>query len=223
MSNGSSFLKRHDVIVSSQAVTGSILQDPDALVRIGLDAIAGGANALRLAGAKTVELARPKTRLPIIGLIKTQRDEFEPRITVISQEIENLKSAGADIVAIDSTNRYRPEPIEKLYKTATNLKLEIFADIATVEEGKQAIDLGATYVATTLAGYTADRQITEGPDFELLENIVGIGAKAVIEGRVSTSDHLKKAINLGAYAIVIGRAVTSPQIILKSLLKELNK
>jgi len=219
MSKSSTILKRNDVIVSAQAVAGSVLQDSDALVRIGMDAIAGGASALRLAGANTVELARSKTKLPIIGLIKTQRDEFHPRITVISKEIEKLKSAGADIVAIDSTNRDRPEPIEKLYKTAKDLHLEIFADIATLEEGKKAMDLGATYIATTMAGYTADREITEGPDFELLEEIVALGSKAVIEGRVSTSDHLKKAMNLGAYAIVIGRAVTSPQIILKSLLQ----
>jgi len=223
MSNCSSILKCNDVIVSSQAVAGSILQDSDALMRIGLDAIAGGANALRLAGERTVELARSRTSLPIIGLIKTQRAEFQPRITVISQEIEKLKGAGADIVAIDSTNRDRPEPIKKLYETAKDLELEIFADIATIEEAKKAMDLGATYIATTMAGYTLDRKITKGPDFELLEDIVAIGGKAVMEGRVSTADQVKKAINLGAYAIVIGRAVTSPQIILRSLLQELDK
>jgi len=106
MINSTTILKHHNVIVSSQAVVGSVLRDADALARIGLDAIAGGANALRLEGSDTVRLARSKTDLPIVGLIKTERKDFASRITLVSQEISDLKSAGANIVAIDSTDRH---------------------------------------------------------------------------------------------------------------------
>jgi putative N-acetylmannosamine-6-phosphate epimerase len=96
--------------------------------------------------------------------------------------------------------------------------LEIFADIATLDEAKKAIDLGATYVATTMSGYTKDRAMTIGPDFELLEKVIALGGKTVLEGRVSTSFHIRNAFVLGAYAVVIGRAVTSPQTILREIL-----
>lgn len=213
-----SILKFHEIIVSSQAVAGSALRDPEALSRIGIDAIAGGASALRLAGVETLALAKPRVNVPIVALIKTERANFEPRITAISQEIHQLKEAGAEIVAIDATNRDRPEPLHNLFDTALNNKLEIFADIATLDEAKESMDRGATYIATTMSGYTKDRAMTAGPDFELLEKVIALGGKTVLEGRVSTADHIRQAFDLGAYAVVIGRAVTSPQTILKEIL-----
>jgi len=212
-----------DIVVSSQALAGSPLMDPEALTRIGLDAIEGGAGALRLAGADTVKVARARVTVPIIGLIKTNRIGFEPRITATSEEIIQLKEAGADIIAIDATNRKRPEPLENLFHTATSNNLEIFADIATIDEAKQAMDLGATYIATTMSGYTDARTPTDGPDFELLESVIALGAKAVLEGRVSTAIHIQHALDLGAYSVVIGRAVTSPQTILRGILEGVKK
>jgi N-acylglucosamine-6-phosphate 2-epimerase len=76
-----SILKLHEIIVSSQAVAGSALQDPEALSRIGVDAVAGGAGALRIAGVDTLKLSKSRVNVPIVGLIKTERDNFEPRIT----------------------------------------------------------------------------------------------------------------------------------------------
>ena len=214
-----SLLSSQEIIVSSQAVAGSVLHDPEALTRIAIDAIAGGATALRLASADTVRLASSRVSVPIIGLIKTERANFDPRITAISQEIHQLKEAGAGIVAIDATHRNRPEPLEDLFNTALSNELEIFADIATLDEAKASLDRGATYVATTMAGYTKDREATAGPDFELLEKVIALGGKTVLEGRVSNAQHIRQAFDLGAYAVVIGRAVTSPQTILKDILK----
>lgn len=214
-----SLLSSQEIIVSSQAVAGSVLHDPEALTRIAMDAIAGGATALRLASADTVRLAKSRVNVPIIGLIKTERANFEPRITAISQEIHQLKEAGADIVAIDATHRNRPEPLQSLFDAALSNNLEIFADIATLDEAKDSLDRGATYIATTMSGYTKDREMTTGPDFELLEKIVALGGKTVLEGRVSTGEHIKQAFDLGAYAVVIGRAVTSPQTILRDILR----
>ena len=70
-----------------------------------------------------------------------------------------------------------------------------------------------------MAGYTKDREATAGPDFELLEKVIGLGGKTVLEGRVSSAQHIRQAFDLGAYAVVIGRAVTSPQTILRDILK----
>ena len=215
-------LSQRGLIISSQAIAGSPLQDPNALVRMGIDSLIGGASALRLAGAEVVALARTFTEAPIIGIIKTERKGFEPRITATVAEIEALKNAGAEIVGIDSTNRRRPEPLEKLYKRAHELRLEIFADIATLEEAKSAHDNGAQYVATTMAGYTSDRALTVGPDFELLESMVNSGMTVVAEGRFATSKDILNAFRLGAHSVVIGRAVTSPQTVVRQLLKEIS-
>ena len=219
----SSKIKYRDIVVSSQAIAGSPLMDAEALTRIALDAIVGGAGALRLAGSDTVALASAQVNVPIIGLIKTNRDGYEPRITTTCDEIQQLKKAGADIVAIDATNRKRPEALETLFKTAADNDLEIFADIATLEEAKQSLSLGATYIATTMSGYTAARMPTEGPDFQLLESVIALGAKAVLEGRVSTAAHIQKALDLGAHSVVIGRAITSPQTILRGILEGVKK
>lgn len=219
----SSKIKFRDIVVSSQAIAGSPLMDPEALTRIALDAIVGGAGAIRLAGADTVAFASKRVGVPIIGLIKTNRIGYEPRITATSEEIHQLKEAGAQIVAIDATHRKRPEALESLFQTAVSNKLEIFADISNLEEAKQSMDLGATYVATTMSGYTDARIPTEGPDFELLKGVIALGAKAVLEGRVSTSAHIQHALDLGAYSVVIGRAVTSPQTILRGILEGVKK
>ena len=215
-------LRQRGLIVSSQAIAGSPLRDSNALVRIGIDALMGGASALRLAGAEVVKLAKTFTDAPIIGIIKTEREGFEPRITAIVNEIEVLKDAGADIVGIDSTNRRRPEPIEHLYKRARDLQIEIFADIATLEEAKRARDLGADYVATTLAGYTRDRASTVGPDFDLLESMTSLGMLVVAEGRFTTSKQIQDAFEIGVHSVVIGRAITSPQTIVRQLLSEIS-
>lgn len=215
-------LRQRGLIVSSQAIAGSPLRDSNALVRIGIDALMGGASALRLAGAEVVKLAKTFTDAPIIGIIKTEREGFEPRITAIVNEIEVLKDAGADIVGIDSTNRRRPEPIEHLYKRARDLQIEIFADIATLEEAKRARDLGADYVATTLAGYTRDRASTVGPDLDLLESMTSLGMLVVAEGRFTTSKQIQDAFEIGVHSVVIGRAITSPQTIVRRLLSEIS-
>jgi N-acylglucosamine-6-phosphate 2-epimerase len=74
-----------------------------------------------------------------------------------------------------------------------------------------------------MSGYTDARTATEGPDFELLEGVIALGAKAVLEGRVSTSAHIQQALDLGAYSVVIGRAITSPQTILRGILEGVKK
>ncbi|MBP0652193.1 N-acetylmannosamine-6-phosphate 2-epimerase, partial [Mycobacterium tuberculosis] len=77
----------------------------------------------------------------------------------------------ADIVALDCTPRPRlGEPPEVLVRRIRDeLGAEVFADIATLEEGLAAADMGATYVSTTLSGYTAATQPKpKGPDLKLV-------------------------------------------------------
>ena len=216
-------LKSHGLIVSCQAVAGSPLKDARILAAVAAEVISGGASALRLAGPDCVALVRGQTKKPIIGLTKTEREGFGPRITCISSEIIELAKSGADLVAIDGTDRKRPEPLKELFATAKAHGMLIFADIASLEEGINAAELGADFVATTMAGYTDSRQLTDGPDFELLSSLIrNLRVPVVLEGRVDHPDHVKQGLDYGAYAVVVGRAITSPRDITRYFLKQIS-
>ena len=206
------------LIVSVQARPDSALRKPEILAAIAEEVVKGGASALRVQGIEAIAMVRKVVDVPIIGLIKTERYGFDAYITAIADEVEAIKYAGADCVAIDATDRKRPEPIAELFARANEVGLEIFADVATLAEGQNAQLLGANYVATTMAGYTNERATTPGPDFELLQQlIVALTIPVILEGRVSTAEEVKRAFDLGAHAVVVGRAVTAPRTITEAL------
>ena len=73
---------------------------------------------------------------------------------------------------------------------------------------------GATYVATTLAGYTEETasRKSEGPDLELLSALVAeLPVPIVAEGRFDTPDLVAEAFLRGAHAVVVGTAITNPR------------
>lgn len=212
-------IKPGSLIVSAQAQIGSPLRKPDILAAIAVEVVAAGAAAIRTQGVETIAAVTKMITVPVIGLIKTDRYGFDMKITAIADEVEAIAHAGAKIVAIDATDRVRPEPLAGLFERAKECGLEIFADIATVAEGVAAQELGATYIATTMAGYTAAREMSAGPDFELLEQLVAqIQLPVILEGRVWSKDQLDRGFALGAHAVVVGRAVTSPRTIVQALL-----
>jgi N-acylglucosamine-6-phosphate 2-epimerase len=212
-------IKPGSLIVSAQAQVGSPLRKPDILAAIAAEAVAAGAAAVRVQGIETILAVTKVVNVPVIGLIKTDRYGFDMKITAIADEVEAIAHAGAKIVAIDATDRIRPEPLNELFERARECKLEIFADIATLAEGAAAQELGATYIGTTMAGYTAQREMSVGPDFELLEQLVAaMQTPIILEGRVSTKEQLEHGFALGAHAVVVGRAITSPRTIIQSLL-----
>jgi N-acylglucosamine-6-phosphate 2-epimerase len=55
-----------------------------------------------------VRAIRKEIALPVIGLIKFYYDDSEVYITPTMREAEALVEAGADIIAIDATDRIRP-------------------------------------------------------------------------------------------------------------------
>ena len=83
-----------------------------------------------------------------------------------------------------------------------DLKLPVFADISTVEEGIVAESLGATYVATTLAGYTDETASPReaGPDFGLIEALARrCTAPIIAEGRFDDGELAAEALARGAW------------------------
>lgn len=210
------------VIISVQAVPRSNLASVEILHRIALDVVAGGATALRLAGSDVIAEVRKSVKATILGISKIERPGFKARITQSCEEICKLAAAGAQIVGIDSTLRAHPEPLMELYKCARENQVEVLADIDNLPSARAAIDLGADYVATTMAGYTDARPVTAGPDFELLADVINLGKPTVLEGRVRGSGDVTRAFEIGAHAVVVGRAVTSPRDITEVILRDLN-
>jgi N-acylglucosamine-6-phosphate 2-epimerase len=204
------------LVVSCQARADNPLHGPLHMTAMALAAEAGGARGIRANGAEDVAAIRAATALPIIGISKLWDDRFPVYITPDFDSASQVAAAGADIVALDATPRPRNgEPLARLIaRIRGELGREVFADISTLDEGMAAHAHGATYVATTLAGYTEETASRggEGPDLDLLSALVAaIQAPVVAEGRFDTPDLVAEAFRRGAHAVVVGTAITNPR------------
>lgn len=216
------------IIVSCQASAGEPLCAPHHLLALALSAKNGGARAFRFEGAENISFVRNDRRMPsetvIVGLIKDETVAPDERlekvyITGSFEQARLVAEAGADIVALDATMRPRPdgsslsELIEKIH---AQLKKPVWADVATIEEGLNAMDAGADVVSTTLFGYTAETVVPleHGPGFVLLEQLIQqSNVPVIMEGRVWYPEEVTRAFDMGAFAVVVGSAITRPQLI----------
>lgn len=216
------------VIISSQAMAGEPFYDERCMRAMMRSVINGGAEVLRVAGARDVKMAK-SLGVKVIGLTKPEKLSENWKsivyITPTLKEVNELIDAGADIIAFDGTSRPREncsleDIIERIHQSG---KLAM-ADISTFEEGLNCVNLDADIISTTLAGYTQESgEPADCPDFELLEKLVKSTDKPVIlEGRIWNPCEVKKAFEMGAYAVVIGSAVTRPQLITRRFMEYKN-
>ena len=214
------------IIVSSQAMPDEPLYKEECMFALMQSVVNGGAEALRVAGARDVRNAK-KLNVPVIGLTKpnglpTNWKEIV-YITPGLKEVNELINAGADIIAFDGTSRPHDNcSLEDIIETIHKAKRLAMADISTLEEGINCAKLGADIISTTLAGYTLESgEPTKGPDYELLSALVkALDKPIILEGRIWTPEDVKKAFEYGAYCVVIGSAITRPQLITKRFIEE---
>lgn len=97
------------------------------------------------------------------------------------------------------------------------------ADVAEFNEAKEAYELGADIISTTLSGYTKNTENTpDTPDFNLLQKCVKeLKCPIILEGKTKDYKDVKHAFELGAYAVVIGSMVTRPHKIIEEFKKGL--
>jgi N-acylglucosamine-6-phosphate 2-epimerase len=207
-----------DLIVSCQALPGEALFGSDIMARMAKSAEDGGARAIRANSPEDVAAIRKGTQLFIIGLYKEVLPETPVIITPTLKHALAIGKAGADIIAIDATDR--PHPFGRLadYISAIHDQTDclVMADISTVEEAVAAEKFGADMVSTTLAGYTPYSRQTAGPDLEIVKEAAKQCKGPVLaEGRYSTPEEVKAALANGALAVVVGGAVTRPWQITK--------
>lgn len=218
------------LIVSCQALGDEPLFGSEYMAVMARAAAQGGAVAIRANGPADIEAIRAAVTLPIIGLCKEDIPGYEVRITPTRADADQVAKAGSDVIACDATRRARPENLtvkQLIDHIHAKLGLPVLADISTFEEGMEAADAGADFVATTLSGYTAYSPSQAGPDFDLLEQLVAeLGTRnipVIAEGRMTTPELAAQALALGAYAVVVGGAITRPQWITAQFVNALRK
>lgn len=203
---------RGGLVVSCQAYPGEPMRDPRTTAQIAQSVVAGGAVAVRVQGPEDVRATRAVVDVPLIGLWKIGEDGVF--ITPTLESALEIAAAGADVVALDGTRRPRPDGRD-LAGTVRELlarhEVLVMADCGSLDDALAAQDAGAHILGTTLAGYTGERPRTEGPDLELLEEIVAkTDLPVVIEGRIRTPAQVSDALARGAYAVCVGTAITHP-------------
>ncbi|QMU71224.1 N-acetylmannosamine-6-phosphate 2-epimerase [Streptacidiphilus sp. P02-A3a] len=202
---------RGRLIVSCQAYPGEPLRDPEVTRRMALAVLQGGAAGLRAQGLEDLRAIRASTDVPLIGLWKD--GPAEVHITPTVRHAEAVAATGADIVALDATDRPRPDgqPLSASIEAVHRAGRLVMADVSTEAEGIEAARLGADLVGTTLSGYTPSTPRTEGPDLALVARLsAALDVPVVAEGRVHTPDQAAQALAAGAFTVVVGTAITHP-------------
>jgi len=212
------FLKeiKGKLVVSCQALPEEPLHSAFIMGRMARAAKEGGASAIRAQGAEDIREIRRVTGLPVIGLIKRNYADSEIYITATLREVEELLDTGCEMIAIDMTNRMRPNglDVKVLIDRVHAAGRLVLADISTYEEGMAAARLGADAISTTMSGYTAYSPQLDGPDLELVKRLTAAAPIPVFaEGRINTPADLAQAMAAGAYAPIVGSAITRPQLI----------
>ena len=162
--------------------------------------------------------------MPVIGIHKVFSEQYPVYITPDFAAAEAIVAAGAEVVALDCTERPRDgePPAVLIRRIRDELGAEVFADISTLREGLAAADWGAHYVATTLSGYTeATEPKPEEPDLRLLEALARkLAVPVVAEGRYNSPELVRQGFEAGAHAVVVGTMITNPREITRAFVKQ---
>lgn len=208
------------LIVSCQALASEPLYDSYIMSKMALAAKLGGAVGIRANTVVDIKAIKEKVDLPLIGIIKQEYDDSDVYITPTMKEVDALVETGCEIIAIDATNRLRPngETLEAFFtKVRAKYPNQLFmADTSCFDEGKKAEELGFNLIGTTMAGYTPYTKGTPLPDFNLMQRYVSeLHTPVIAEGGIWVPEQLKKAIDIGVHSAVVGTAITRPRDITK--------
>lgn len=201
--------------MSVQAPEGSPLRDPDVIAAMAEASLRNGASGVRLESPEHIGAVR--RRCPdalIVGLWKRTYPDSSVYITPGWEEIRAVWGAGADVVALDATERHRPggEDLEQLISRArSELGALLMADVDSVANGLRAAALGCHWVGTTLYGYTEATAACWPPAWELLPQLqqqLPAAVSLICEGGIASPQQARQALDAGADAVVVGTAIT---------------
>jgi N-acylglucosamine-6-phosphate 2-epimerase len=210
---------RGGLIVSCQALPDEPLFRLGNHGRLALAAKQGGAVGIRANTPPDIAAIKASVPdLPLVGLWKVVVPGYQDvYITPRLKDAQLVADAGADIIAVDATDRPHPPDghtageLIRTVKAATG-KL-VMADISTLDEAVAAAHAGADVISTTLSGYTPYSPSKKPPTSTSSPNLRALTfpSRSSPRGRISTPDEARAALDAGAWAVVVGGAITRPQ------------
>ncbi len=221
---------KNGLIVSCQFDAGDPFNTPEYKSLFALSAQMGGAAGIRTEGKESIKATKEKVQLPVIGLVQSQYPDGSVLITPDFSDVNDIVEAGADIAALDVTERVRPNGLTG-FEFLRRVRVDhpgtlLLADVSTFEEGIQAAELGADLVSTTLSGYTPGtaEKVREGVDFDLIGRLSeSLVIPVIAEGRILLPSEAAHAFELGAYSVVVGAAITRPTVITRMFVHEIQR
>jgi len=208
-------VKPSGLIVSVQAPEGSPMRDPDVIAAMAEASLRNGATGVRVESPQHIGAVR--SRCPgalIVGLWKRTYPDSAVYITPGWEEIRTVWGAGADVVAIDATERFRPggqELEDLIHRARRELGAPLMADVDSLANGLRAAALGCDWVGTTLYGYTEATATQRPPAWELLPQLrqqLPEAVTLICEGGIASPQQVRQALAAGADAVVVGTAIT---------------
>ncbi|CAN5569632.1 N-acetylmannosamine-6-phosphate 2-epimerase [soil metagenome] len=206
------------LVVSCQAREDNPLHGPIFMAAMAQAAVLGGAVGIRADGVADISAiaAAVGPDVPIMGIYKVKQPDGSLFITPTGKLAIKVIEAGGKLVAIDGTMRPRPggESLQQVVDAIHAAGGIALADCGTLADARYSIESGVDAIGTTMSGYTPDSPKQEGPDFQLLVDMVALGTTPVFaEGRVWTREDARRAIEIGAHFVVVGTAITNPTAI----------
>ncbi len=149
---------------------GEPLRTPEHMAAMSRACELGGAAAIRCQGLSDIAAIKGRVDIPVIGRWKDGLEGVY--ITPTLRPARGGVAGGADIGAIDATDRPRPDG-KSLEDTVRPLQEEgvlLMADCMTIEDIRHAVELGFDLVSTTLSHNkpAIETTLDEGPDLPLL-------------------------------------------------------
>ena len=216
------------LIVSVQAPWGSPMRDPDVIASIAEASLRNGSVGVRLESPEHIGAVR--RRCPealIIGLWKCTFPDSSVYITPGWSEIQAVWSAGADVIALDATERVRPAGqslADLIQRARQELRAPLMADVDSVQNGLTAAALGCDWIGTTLYGYTETTSDRTPPGLELLPDLrraLEPSVRLICEGGIASPGSAQAALNAGADNVVVGTAITGIDLQVAAYRREL--
>ncbi len=215
------------LIVSCQALSDEPLYGSCIMSRMAYAAQLGGACGIRANTPEDITDIKKAVNLPVIGLYKQVYPDSEVYITPTEEAVDTLMESKPDIIAVDATNRLRPQGlslddffviIRKKYPD-----MLFMGDCSTYEDAVHAEEIGFDLVGTTLSGYTGETIGTELPNIKLMKKLAKtLSIPVIAEGGIWTPEQLKTALDCGVHAAVVGTAITRPMDITRRFVNAIN-